>query len=151
MRYQDFYNEGCEVLAGLITEAVKYYREHGLEISDRTKLYRLAEGLESLTKRHLDFAKTVLPDESKHRDDFGLPDGEVTEPARAFAEYALHRAHDGVGEQRWKEYNYVMFQCVESEDFFLHCLGNEFGYAINCLLPEHGAHQFSREDGKPSI
>jgi hypothetical protein len=84
VRYQDFYSEGCEVLSGLIEQAVRYYREHGLDIPERDKLYRLAEGLEALSQKHLEFAKTILPpDENKHRHDYGLPDGEVTEPTIA--------------------------------------------------------------------
>jgi hypothetical protein len=67
VRYQDFYYNGCEVLAGLIKNAVQYYSEHGLEIPDRAKLYRVAEGLNTLSENHLEFAKSILPADAYHR------------------------------------------------------------------------------------
>ena len=87
MRYQDFYYEEVEVLSSLIRRAVQYYERQGLDIPERQEVHKLMEGLLAVVEKHSEFKNTVLPDESKHRDDFGLPDGEVTEPTTGFERF----------------------------------------------------------------
>jgi hypothetical protein len=57
----------------------EYCERHGLLVPYDPELhYRIQQTLDLLSEIN------GTPDESKHRDDFGLPDGEVTAPAARF-------------------------------------------------------------------
>lgn len=79
----DLNNELLHANLEMLREVRDYCRRNGLPspVLDNALSYRV--------RQILDLVNGIngTPDERKHRDDFGLPDGEVTEPTTGFERF----------------------------------------------------------------